>query len=242
MDEPPVVGPLHEVGRPRRDRLEAGADLGGQERPAAGGRGLAVDHHVAEERLVVPADPDEVGWRRPRRRPAGGGAPSPRRAGAGGPGGRTPRGSVRPSSAARSRPGSRRPRWPRRPGRRRRRRAVRGPRGRSRPGSRAATRSPTGWPRPSRRPGRAAAAGARGRGTCPAVLSCRNVVFSPCDTNLSRPSGRSYRASAASATLPEPGDLREPRRHRPADRARNRRTASRAPSRISGPCVKAATS
>ena len=51
---------------PGGHRPEAGLHLGRQERPALGGRCLAVHHDVPEERLVVPADAHEVRWRRPR--------------------------------------------------------------------------------------------------------------------------------------------------------------------------------
>ena len=65
VDEPGVVDVV-EVSHPGGHRLEAGAYLRREERPAAGGGRLAVDHHVTEERLAVPPDADEVGGRRPR--------------------------------------------------------------------------------------------------------------------------------------------------------------------------------
>src|SRR6187402_3389196 len=47
MDEPDVVDVI-EVAHPGGHRLEAGAYPRREERPAAGGGRLAVDHHVAE--------------------------------------------------------------------------------------------------------------------------------------------------------------------------------------------------
>ena len=78
VDEPGVPRIGEDVDHCRIDRPEPGTKLPGQQVPAPGGGGAAVDHDVAEEGLVVPLDAHETGWRPPG---VGAARPSPQRAG-----------------------------------------------------------------------------------------------------------------------------------------------------------------